>query len=223
MLSAKITEEEAEKFCEEQELKKENFCHTEEIGPNVGDLVITMPCRRLLGRPADYVSCRAYGDYRPAVCGSYLCRVAVQYKTGLLELDEAVELIREAYATGNVAYFNWIKTEDEEHLMRASLVPRLLKVAQEAYAAVEDPAISLEDVENIYVAEALTPVFVPATPQDHLRLNLLFDIFDRGALDLEDIIGMQAVELLDEGEEKFASMIAKQTISRFRALFKKEK
>ena len=165
MLSAKVEEEEADRFCTEQGLKKENFCHRAEgeHDPNKGSLVITMPCRRLAGRPTAYVRCRAYGDYRPDVCGAYLCRVAIQYKAGFLELDEAHEELKRAFRTGNVALFNWTRGENEGKLLQASVIPTLLETAREVYRTIDNPSVSLEDVENIYVAEAFTPVSIPST------------------------------------------------------------
>ena len=222
MLSALVTEEEADRFCEEQGLKKENFCHVEKVGPNEGELVITMPCRRLLGKPAAYVHCRAYGGFRPAVCGSYLCRVAVQYKAGFLELDEALQDINRAFCTGNVTYFNWVQTDDEGQLLRASMIPHLLDAARLAHADLENPTLSLEDVENVFVAEAFTPVFVPASSVEHLKLNMLFDIFDRGELELKDLIGESRIALLGPGEEELAKAVALTVVQRFRSLFTKE-
>jgi hypothetical protein len=222
LLSAHITEEEADRFCEEQELKRENFCHIEEKGPNEGELVINMPCRRLLGRPASHVSCQAYGSYRPAVCGSYLCRVAVQYKAGLLTLKEALKEIRKAYRTGRVSYFNWVQTDEEGMLQRASLIPALLERAREIYSGFEDPNLELEDVENVFVAEAFTPIFNPASPMAHFQLNMLLDIFDRGELEITDLLDAHVLRSVLEEDRKFVEAVALEVVKKIRSLFRKE-
>lgn len=224
MLSAKVEEEEADRFCAEQGLKKENFCHIAEgeNDPNKGDLVITMPCRRLAGRPTEYVRCRAYGGYRPEVCGAYLCRVAIQYKAGFLELDEALRELKKAFQTGNVAYFNWVQGEHEGRLLRASVIPALLEMARDAYKTIESPSVDLEDMENIYVADAFTPVFIPSSHTDHLKLNMIFDIFDRSDLELTDIIAPIHLEGLTEDELELVERVGMLVVSKFRSMFTEE-
>lgn len=225
MLSAKIEEEEADRFCKEQGLKKENFCHRAEgeHDPNKGDLVITMPCRRLAGRPTAYVRCRAYNQYRPEVCGAYLCRVAMQYKAGFLEFDEAHAELKKAFVTGNVGYFNWTQVEAEGRLLQASVIPALLDQAKEAYKTIKNPTVSCEDMENIYVADAFTPVFIPSSHTEHLKLNMIFDIFDRAELELTDIIAPIHLEGLTEREIELAERIGMLVVSKFRSMFTEDR
>lgn len=224
MLSAKITEEEADRICSEWPIKKENFCHiaTAPNDPNSGDLIIRMPCRFLLGRTADYVSCRAYGGFRPKVCGDYLCRIAIQYKTGFIELDQALKDIKTAFRTGNPIIFNWTQSGDEGQLIKASMIPQLLKVAQDAYYAASNPSLSLEEVENVFVAEVFTPMFRIASPTDQLHLNMLFDIFDRGELELADILKPSLVEEIPPDARDLVEFVMLKVVAKFRTLFTKE-
>lgn len=73
-----------------------------------GNLVLKRPCVFLLGKPMQYVSCRAYGTERPAVCGAYLCKIAIRYKAGACSLQEALFILNASVSRhGGISMFNW--------------------------------------------------------------------------------------------------------------------
>lgn len=84
--------------------------------PGAGKLVLKRPCVFLLGKPGEYVSCRAYKTKRPHVCGSYLCKLAIRYKAGACSLNEAIFILRGSVSlSGDLGLFNW---SDDEYSSR---------------------------------------------------------------------------------------------------------
>ena len=227
MLSAAVTEEEADVISEENGLAKEKFCHVEQKGegPNAGRLVLNMPCRFLLGRPTSHTACRIYGDdkTRPSVCETYLCRVAMQYKTGVLELEPARKILRDAFVSGKASLFNWIGLTGEKELQSSAVIGPL---RQEASRMVEEygdegklGVLDEREVGDILIAKNVTPVYAIHSDLAHLELNLLLNFYDRGDHELKDVIPQRVLDQLGERDKEVAMMVYSGILGRLRSLF----
>ncbi len=225
MLSARVRKEEAEIISEENNLPQEKFCHIEKEGegPNVGELVLNMPCKFLLGRPSDYTGCRIYSRTRPSVCETYLCRVAMQYKTGVLDLGEAVHKLRETFAEGRPALFNWMGLKGEVALQQSAIIKPL---REEAALMVKEfgeegrlGTLDTEEVGNILIAKHVTPTYLVHSDFAHLELNLLLNFFDRGDHELNDIIPQNVINRWAPEEQKLAMYVYTGLLAKIRSLF----
>jgi len=226
MLSAHVTEDEASVIAEENGLDTKKFCHKEAKGegPNVGKLVLNMPCRFLLGRPTSHTGCRIYAKTRPSVCETYLCRVAMQYKTGVFSLEQAHQVLKKAFATGDAGLFNWIGLKGETAL-RSSMVIKPLR--EEAAKMVtefgENGHIGILDeraVGDILIAKAITPTYLVHSDMAHLELNLLLNFFDKGTHELKDVVPQHLVDKMTEEERELAFNVYDGLLKKLRGLFK---
>lgn len=108
VLQASCSREEAERVCPQQ---PERFARpSDRLAEN--KLLISFPCMFLKGRVMHAVCCSAYEKGRPKVCESYLCRIAVRYRQYEIELEEAEQLLQQAYLSRDVTIFNWGAAED---------------------------------------------------------------------------------------------------------------
>lgn len=225
MLSARVTEEEAEIISEENSIPKEKFCRIEEEGegPNVGKLVLSMPCRFLLGKPSDYTGCRIYGKTRPAVCETYLCRIAMQYQTGVLDLDEAAKLLREAFVSGKPSLFNWMGLKGELELQNSAIIgPMREEAAKMIEECGEDGKLGVlteQEVGDILIAKRITKMYFLHSDLAHLELNLLLSFYDRGDHELTDVIPNHIVDRMNEGERELAMFVYTGLLAKLRSLY----
>jgi len=226
MLSVQVSSENREIIAEENNIPQKKFCHTEPTGtgPNPGEEVLTMPCRFLLGRPMDYVSCRIYGKTRPDVCPTYLCRIAIQYKLGIVELNEGLRLLDKAYRTGQVSIFNWWDREGDKELQQSMLMAPL---REEATEMVENYGVDgllgeldEEEVGDILIAKSLTPAYLVHSDFAHLELNLLLAFFDRGDHELKDVIPESLIRSWTSKERQVAMVVYTGLLWKLRSLFK---
>jgi hypothetical protein len=87
-----------------------------------GKLVFKRPCIFLMGKPTEYVSCRAYQTERPEVCGAYLCKLAIRYKAGACSLNEALFILRASVTSkGDIGMFNWSSDPEGDQCNDAQL------------------------------------------------------------------------------------------------------
>lgn len=225
-LSARISPETAKIISEENDIPKDKFCRIEKEGegPNPNELVLSLPCRFLLGRPMSHVACRLYKKTRPDVCAPYLCRPAIQYKLGVIELDEALHILNRAYTTGDVGIFNWSGKTGEKELQQAVVMAPL---REEAAKMVEDygddgrlGVLSEEEVGDILIAKSLTPAYIIPSDFAHLELNLLLSFFDRGDHELKDVIPQDVLKRWSAREERVAMEVYNGVMRKLRSLFK---
>ena len=225
MLSAKVSEEKAETISEENNIPKEKFCHIEEegTGPNPGELVLHMPCKFLAGRPADYVRCLIYKKTRPDVCGVYLCRIALQYKNGLVELEEAVSIIRKAYFENKPGLFNWIGLLGEKELQQSVVIPPTREYAKDFVEKFGEDGklggLDAYEVGNIFIAEKVTPTYLIHSDFAHLELNLLLSFFDQGIQELSDVLPQSVIDQLNPEAKELALVIYTAMLTKLRSLY----
>lgn len=225
MLSAQVHEDEAEIISEENSLPKEKFCHIEKQGegPHADKLVLNMPCKFLLGRPMDYTGCRIYGKTRPAVCKTYLCRTAMQYSTGILDLEEALQRLREAFTRGNPALFNWAGLEGEVALQQSAVIGPLRNEATRMVEEYGDEGklgvLNEGEVGDILIAKSVTPVYAIRSDLAHLELNLLLNFFDQGGHELKDILPQSVLDEMGKRDKEVAMTVYSGVLRRLRSLF----
>lgn len=134
-------------------------------------LRMRFPCMFLRGRVGKGVLCTAYGRSRPKVCGSYLCRIATQYRIGELSLAEGLLAIQRAFWINEPGAFNWTGSDQERRL----IVREMVEVVRE-----EMQADGLEDWQiNLHLADRLTPRYFAKSDLDGGLLNMHFAAHDR--------------------------------------------
>jgi len=222
MLSAEITEEETEVMCREQHMARDQFVEIESVGPHKDGLVLKMPCTFLFGRPTSYVRCTAYTAFRPKVCRVYRCRIAVQYQIGEIECEEGLRLLRRAFTTGDASVFNWgADRASDTALITASIIPKLRDRAKELHEQTGGKTgLSQEQLETLLIAEAATPTYEFSSDITRLYFQMLMNVFDRGDVDLEDVIPRAIVELYTVEEQLFAHEIVDTVLFYIRSHFR---
>lgn len=211
MLSARTTQEEAEKVEAEHGIKSSLFTCVEEFGPNKGELVIRMPCKFLQGRILDHVFCKAHEKYRPEVCGAYLCKMAQKYVMGMISLGEAKFWLKFAYLRADVNIFNWSGDQESDRLLAVSMISNYADQLRGEGA--DQTSI------NISVAERITPVYKIKSDTDHLVLNMHFDAFDRGDVDYKLFMDQEEIDGLDKWDAELAKDVIKFVVAEFRERF----
>ena len=222
MLSARIEDDEAVTMAEENDLEVDDFTQIEPegFGANPGKRVLSMPCYFLFGKPADHVRCAAYTRFRPGVCHSYVCKVALAYRTGVCELEEALSTLRTAYQTGRRDLFNWDGRTEEGALQVASLIPHLRRQAADIFDSLGQPEnVDKETLETLLVAEMVTPVYDFSSEFRHFGFNMLMNVHERGALDLTDVLKEDDVKDWDDEQKSFAADVVGLTLDRVRTHF----
>jgi Fe-S-cluster containining protein len=135
-----------------------------------GKLRIRFPCMHLKGRTLGGVLCAVYDKQRPAVCVSYLCRIAMLYAQRGIELNQAMHQLRIAFWSGDVTIFNWCGEDGEEVLMQRQAVWKLAdKLREEGNS---------EMGVDFWVAQQSTPSYWPSTPLEHSLFSMHFLNFD---------------------------------------------
>lgn len=183
-LHATCTREEAVELCEVRHESLEGFAEElvyEQDGDdhNKGDPIlkngmpsvhIKFPCRYLRGRLMYAVACAVYGDPRPEVCRSYLCKIAIQFKAREVTLDEGLSKLRSAYWQNDASVFNWSGSSGEAVLSLTS--DALDAVAEMKREGIPSVMIDYE------IAAGVTPLYVPESRHDLNLTSMHFHAFD---------------------------------------------
>lgn len=178
MLHAKVTKQEVDKMVEVHGIKPSTFAILPPfiVDPEADHMMIKMPCRFLLGRPLVWSACQIHEKYRPEVCGSYLCKMAIRYRLGTISLHEARYWLRVAIQTKDFSIFNWVRSGDEIKVLMASAIGNRVE-------ALRKEGLSEEQIK-IAVAQLVTPHYRVSSDADHFTLNMHFSTHDRGDTDL---------------------------------------
>lgn len=215
MLSAVVTPDEIHKLCKWSGDLPTEITHIEEHGPNKGLLVFNRPCKYLLGKPLKYVRCRAYGTDRPAVCGSYLCKLAIQYKVGLCTRSEALFLLREAFLRGDPTIFNWSEDQDdpEQKLMMQSAANRARSALRDR--GVEEPMI------DVMITGALLPQYILPTRAHEIGLRAHLFMSDQDEVNIHLLYEPEELETMSPEELAIALETQRRYMRVIREMFEK--
>lgn len=177
MLNAKITQEELDKMEEVHGIAPERFAEPPDyiLDAKEGDWAIKMPCKYLLGRPLQWSGCRIHEKYRPSVCESYLCKMAMKYKMGIVSLGEARYWLRYACLKNDFSVFNWVKGKDESKVLISSGISARVEQLRQAGATDEEIKLCLADM--------ITPEYAVDGALSQFTLNMYFAVTDRGDYD----------------------------------------
>lgn len=135
-----------------------------------GKLLMKFPCMYLRGRVLGGAFCAIYSKSRPKVCSSYLCRIAMLYSQGEVNLEDAFEQLKTAFWSGNVSIFNWCGEDGEQVILRRQAIWHLADTLR---------AQGSSDMEvNMWVANECTPTYWPRTPFEHSLFSMHFMSFD---------------------------------------------
>lgn len=216
MLSAGITQEELITIAEWSSMLPSQIARVEKFGVNEGHLVFHRPCIFLLGKPLNHVNCRAYRSKRPKVCEIYLCKIAIQYKMGIVSLHEGLFLLREAFNRSDPTLFNWTGSDDGESflMLRSAADQARKKLREEMYP---DPVI------DVIIADVILPryEFVSSIQETTFRAILKSAQEDR----IDPLLFFDVEELVEFTPEQIDAVIAtqRQIFHRLREMFKEQK
>ena len=166
VLKAQCTPEEAKLACPEH---PERFAEPDEYAAE-GKLLMKFPCMYLRGRVLGGTFCSIYGQDRPKVCSSYLCRIAMLFSQNEVNLERALQQLKIAFWSGDVSVFNWAGLDGEQVIMQRQAVWQLadtLKAQGNSSAEVD-----------LWVANQCTPSYWPKTPLEHSLFSMHFMAFD---------------------------------------------
>lgn len=215
ILNARVTKEEADKISGDNNVKFEDFAVLTDIGQVLypDDYTIKVPCTFLLGKPlGKWTACRIHNKIRPAVCGSYLCKMAIRYQLGTISLGEARYWLRLAIQVKDLSIFNWIKDSQEAKILISSAVAT--RISQLRKENVPDEQI------RMMVASLVTPNYTIRSPLDDLTLCMHFATHDRGDNDPKVFFSSEELE-----DQKLSSLspiaLVEMTIERVVSTFRK--
>jgi hypothetical protein len=215
MLSARCTDEEAERIEKDHGISVDRLSHIEAIGPNQGKRVLKVPCKLLKGKPLDHAFCKAYRGFRPEVCHSYMCKIAQRYSLGMMSYHEALFWMRTALITGDVSIFNWTSEGDQDdRLMVASMIGNFADNLRNLGAD--------QQHINLAVAERVTPRYFFKSPQDRLALEMHFSAFDRGDIDPTLFVTKDKISYWAPEVHQFAVEMIRAVMEEIRSYFEKE-
>lgn len=175
ILHARVTESEADRIIKEQKINKDDFAIHTEIGKCLypDSYTIKTPCMFLLGNPLGrWTACRIYGQFRPAVCVSYMCKIAMRYQMGTVCLGEAKYSLRSAILAGDLSIFNWTSSDQEAKILIASHVATMANQLRKDNVP--------EDQIKMAMASWITPRYLLKSALDELALDMHFATHDRG-------------------------------------------
>ncbi len=176
ILHAKVTHAEADRIVEENKICKDDFAIETEIGKSLypDNYTIKTPCMFLLGRPlGEWTACRIHGKFRPEVCRTYMCKIAIRYQIGTVSLGEAKYALRSAVLTKDLSIFNWSSNSDQEAklLLSFQLASRVRQLRKDN--------LSEEDIK-MAMASWVTPRYTIKSVLDELVLDMHLATHDRG-------------------------------------------
>lgn len=184
--------------------------------PCEGRIVLHRPCVFLLGKPTEYVRCRAYDTKRPAVCESYLCKLAIRYKAGLCTLNEALFILRASItAYGDLGMFNWSSDESRD---RADQNVAEIIAARRALSLLnpEDDA-ALELSFSLY--DRLRKRYKVASKEHEILLSAMFTNFEGKSIELDHYFAPKQMAGWSERDREIAKQAVYQVVSDFRSIF----
>lgn len=223
-LVAQVEEEEVDKLIAQsnatgrypRDVTTDQFCSISDHPSYEGKLVMNFPCIFLKGSVLSYTRCGAYDLDRPSVCGSYLCKVAVRYKLGLISLGEAQFLLRSSFMTGDVSIFNWTEggADPESPDYRLNTLLSISRYIDQVKAA----GIEGDELE-LAVAHHMTPEYVPESAVSRALLNMHLYAVDREDFKLELYVEPDVLGAWNEDNRSVAEHTMKAVLRDIRRLF----
>lgn len=192
MLCARVDDQEAENLIEQanennrypQDMHLERFSTVQDQPPYKGDRTINMPCCYLQGAMLNYVQCRVYDLDRPKVCGSYLCKIAVEFRLGKISMPEAIFRLRSSFMNGDVSIFNWTQAGTEGSIDENEVYVSIMGQISDLIYQMRKDEYSEDQIE-LAVANRLTPMYVPSSIVGQAALNMHLYNVDRGDFNLD--------------------------------------
>lgn len=164
VLKAYCTPEEAEATAAHGGVDVRRF--VKERPNDSGDVLMHFPCTFLRGRVMSHVACAVYDGPRPPVCGSYLCKIAINYTTQRISLVDAIHALNIAFMKGDYSIFNWTGQDREVSIY---LRGRIVK----ASAVLRKQGVP-QAVIDYSAAAGVTPRYFIPTDIDHDLLSMHF-------------------------------------------------
>lgn len=201
MLSAVVTKKEVRRLSKWCGLLPTQIARVEEKGRNEGKLVFHRPCVFLMGKPFNYVSCRAYLARRPAVCPEYLCKIAIQYRAGICSLSEGLFLLREAFNKADPTIFNWTSDDrDEDWFM-------IRTAAEHARKKLREEKIP-EPVIDIMIADVILPNYQLKGPVQETVMRAILRCAE--ADEINPLLFWDIGDLAQFSEKEYDAMVTMQ-------------
>jgi len=221
VLSAQVKPSEVESLANWSGKLPRDIARIEEAPyPCEGRIVLHRPCVFLLGKPTEYVRCRAYDTKRPAVCESYLCKLAIRYKAGLCTLNEALFVLRASVsAYGDLGMFNWSNDQSrdraDQNVAEIIAARRVL-----SFLNPEDNA-ALEVSFSLY--EKLRKRYKFTSKEHEVLLSAMFTNFEGKSIELDHYLAPKQMVGWSERDKEIAKQVIYQVVSDFRSVFTVDK
>lgn len=217
MLNAKISQEDLDKMVETHGIAPERFAAPPEmiLDAKESDWAIKMPCKYLMGKPLQWSGCQIHEQFRPEVCESYLCKMAMKYKLGIVSLGEAKYWLRYACLEGDYTVFNWVKAHDEQNILISSGIAAQVDQLRKSGATEEEVSICLANI--------ITPEYAVEDGLAQFTLNMYFAVTDRG--DYDPTLFMTEEELQEVSNLKGIDAVTftiKRVMGKLRKLYSKK-
>jgi hypothetical protein len=226
-LCAKVEKKEAETLLEQanetgrypRDVTLEQFCTYRDNPPiHNKEWILNFPCVYLKGSLLDYTSCGVYDLERPQVCQSYLCKIAVKYKLGVLSQSESSFLLRQAFINGDVSIFNWNSAEadqDEERVSTLHMVANFIDALNKNGVA--------EHLREWAVCQYLTPSYHPTSNTSINMLDMYLYTVDREDFRLDLFVEPAVIATWDTSQKKAAMHTMIAVLLDIRGLFERVK
>lgn len=216
VLSAEVKPNEVERLANWSGRLPTEIAMAEHFPVHKGKLVLKRPCVFLLGKPGEYVSCRAYSMDRPKVCGEYLCKLAIRYKAGACTLNEALFILRASVTyRGNIGMFNWSSdkegNDNDETLAAIVAANRSLKMLNQDSKALDNVRIAL--------FEKLRPNYRFASDAHETIFAAIMVNCENEVLELNHFFDEEEIEAMDEREREVSLKAAHQVVENLSQFF----
>lgn len=218
VLSALVEPHEVEKLAKWSGKRPQDIAMVEKVSiPGEGGLALLRPCTFLLGKPTEYVQCRAYTAERPAVCGTYLCKLAVRYKAGVTTLNEALFILRASVTKeGDIGMFNWMPDEQNSDLHIAAVLAA--RRALETIDVDDDHAMAV----HVALFAQTHPRFQFRNPVSEALFAAVMINWEGGRLALDQFFAPELMKGWSKRDQEVALLTAYQVVEDFRDMFKQK-
>lgn len=186
-----------------------------------GRIVLKRPCVFLMGKPTEYVSCRAYQTKRPEVCETYLCKLAVRYKAGTCTLKEAMFILRASVtSSGDLGMFNWSSScghRDDDDRNLSELI-----AAKKALSLLDPDDDRVLDIGYV-LYERLRRRYKFISDHHEVLLSAMFDNFDSKSIELDHYFSPRQMAGWCDRDKEIAEKTIYQVVDSFRDIFEVDK
>lgn len=178
-----------------------------EDGDSDDALLFKFPCEFLMGKPLDYIGCRAYGKgIRPSVCKNYLCKVALAFTLRSKSLGESLFILRSVYIKGDIATLNWgfDKRMERKLLLDYNVNQSIDKLRK---SGMDDT------LAGFIAAKTLTKRWNFTCAEDQSLFSMMMCHSERGTNSLKFYIPQEELDQYTEEQREFALKVVDHVLS----------